>query len=247
MIVLEPFDALNHTRYCTHCKVLRMFGMNDDPIGHNQQPNYPELFSTITALPGCDPLLLSAEGRQKLIPPEGWFVWARIAPGAMCLVDVYRYNNGNLRFDAISDTTANDGTIHAQFSLRDYDDLVVAYKSYDYEAIPDLATAGIVPPPSLSEVDLERGRMLVDITKDEGKRREIVYEDIESLDISWFAEHETLESYDPHVYRPLPACRITEDAGQLLDIMRGIGFAAGLSLSDADIFTALVATKLDLQ
>lgn len=219
--------------------------MNDDTFGHDQSPDNADLtecFAALASLPGCDPVWLAAEDQRKMIPSEGWFINAKVAPGAMCIVDVYRYSGGDLRFDNIMDSSGRDGRICAQFSLKNYENLTLAYRSYEFESIPDLSTAGVLLPSTISARDLQSGRLLSESQRDSD--RELVCEEVVSLDISKYFEQEAAGQYDPHSQEPVPVCRVTDHQHELLTILRRIGFAVGMNESDTDVFLTAASQKL---
>lgn len=177
-----------------------------------------------------------------MIPPEGWLVSAKVAPGGTCIIDVYRYSFGTLHIDNIVDTYIRDGRIRATFSLAGYDNLTLAYRSYELEPIQDLTEAGVVLPSTISAQELQNGRLLTEIQR--GHDRELIGEAAASVDIRRAFGQEMVEQYNPRSQAPILATRVTDDQQELLAILGDIGFAAGMSGPDRNQLIAAASLYL---
>ena len=238
-------DVSLSTRYCTQYNgVLRIPRMNGEPSGQNEAVDYTPFLGALANLPGTDPVLLRLEGQERTIPPQGWFVVAEVAPGAMYTADIYHYVDNNLRIDEPLDARMRDGKVHAKFSLKDYAWLTLAFRGNWFEPIPDLASTGVMLPSNVSETNLESGKLLTEINLAEAESQEIVYQDVTSLDISWFIEEQASAEHDSRV--KLPVVRVTEHPAEFINILRGIGQAAGMGGHDIDVLVAHTTSKLGL-
>ncbi len=214
----------------------------EDLAGKNQLADNHGMLEALATLPGRDPAVEMANGNIAAIPAEGWIILANVAPQNASDVLLFRYESGSLILAdaAMRDTREADRTVSLPFELRGPRQFSFGYASHHaLLQYPDESSGGT----SMGFVRVPSGRFIVDAgpySRPEQRARDTMT----SLDIRWFVEEVCGGDYDPEAYAPLPACRITDDMGELMAILRQLGVAMGLDAASQDAFATTAEYQL---